>query len=146
LDIKIDPAGREPLHQQIADQIRHQIAAGKLLPGERLTPVRALAQRLALSVATVAKAYAELERIGVIIASVGRGSFVADQAYGPVASFREDRLRDLLGHAVLEALSLGYSLEQIEGALALQWARWRELRSSDPYPTPKPVPAYPEQF
>lgn len=81
---------------------------------------------------TAAKAYGELERDGVLLTAPGRGTFVAGGAQGRLVPFREDRLRELLGRAVLEALSLGYSLEQIEGALALQWARWRELRASGP--------------
>ena len=94
--------------------------------------MRVLAHQLEVNVNTVARAYAELERAGVISTAPGRGSFVTSQALARLVDFREDRLRDLLGRAVLEALSLGYSLEQIEGALALQWARWRELRSAGP--------------
>jgi molybdate-binding protein/DNA-binding transcriptional regulator YhcF (GntR family) len=130
LDLRIDPSSRDPLHQQIVDQVRHQIATGRLAPGDRLPPVRALAQQLGINVNTAAKAYAEMERGGVLSTAPGRGSFVAGSARFLVGGFREDRLRDLLGRAVVEALSLGYSLEQIEGALALQWARWRELRST----------------
>lgn len=130
--LKLDISSTDPLHRQIVDQIRHQVASGHLLPGDRLPTVRNLAQELGVNVNTVAKAYMELERSGVLSTAPGRGSFVAGEAPGRLAGFREDRLRDLLGRAVLEALSLGYSLEQIEGALALQWARWRALRSEGP--------------
>jgi molybdate-binding protein/DNA-binding transcriptional regulator YhcF (GntR family) len=130
MELRLDPSSRDPLHQQIIDQIRHQIATGRLAPGDRLPPVRALAQQLGINVNTAAKAYAELERDGVLSTAPGRGSFVAGTAHLLIGGFREDRLRELLGRAVVEALSLGYSLEQIEGALALQWARWRELRST----------------
>lgn len=129
MELRLDPAADAPLHRQIVDQVRHQVATGKLRPGERLPPVRTLAVDLGVNVNTAAKAYAELERSGVISTAPGRGSFVAHQALGRLVDFREDRLRDLLGRAVVEALSLGYTLEQIEGALALQWARWRELRA-----------------
>lgn len=129
---RIDPSVQEPIHRQIVDQVRHQVATGKLAPGDRLPPVRTLAKELGVNVNTAAKAYSELERDGVLLTTPGRGTFVAGGAQGRLAPFREDRLRDLLGRAVLEALSLGYSLEQIEGALALQWARWRELRASGP--------------
>lgn len=132
MDLRLDPSANHPLHRQIVDQIRHQVASGRLRPGDRLPPVRSLARELGINVNTAAKAYAELERSGVLSTAPGRGSFVAGQALGRLVDFREDRLRDLLGRAVVEALSLGYSLEQIEGALALQWARWRELRSSGP--------------
>jgi len=89
----------------------------------------------------VAKAYAELEREGVLSTAPGRGTFVAGEAAGKLGTFREDRLRDLLGRTLLEALSLGYTQEQIEGALALQLARWRELRSARIEPTHEREPA-----
>ena len=130
MELHLDQASSDPLHKQIVDQIRHQIAVGQLKPGDRLPPVRSLARDLGVNVNTAAKAYAELERSGVLTTAPGRGSFVAGEALGRLVDFREDRLRDLLGRAVVEALSLGYSLEQIEGAIALQWARWRELRSA----------------
>ncbi len=141
MELRLQPSSRHPIHRQIVDQVRHQIAAGRMLPGERLPTVRALADELRVNVNTVARAYAELERSGVLTTAPGRGSFVAGEALGRLVDFREDRLRDLLGHAVVEALSLGYSLEEIEGALALQWARWRELRSagSDAQPTAEPA-------
>jgi len=129
MELRLDPSSPAPLNRQIVDQIRHQIATGKLRTGERLPPVRVLAAQLKLNVNTVARAYLELERSGVVSTAHGRGTFVAGEALGRLVAFREDRLRDLLGRAMVEALSLGYSQEQIEGALALQLARWRELRS-----------------
>lgn len=145
MQLRLDPSSRDPLHRQIVDQVRHQIAVGRLVPGDRLPPVRTLAQQLGVNVNTAAKAYAELEREGVLSTAPGRGSFVAAKAHQQTAGFREDRLRDLLGRAVVEALSLGYSLEQIEGALALQWARWREFRSAgvDVPALEKPAPSGP---
>ena len=65
-----------------------------------------------------------VERSGVLSIAPGQGQLRSgNDARGELADFREDRLRDLLGRAVVEALSLGYSLEQIEGALVLQWAQ-----------------------
>ena len=132
MELRLDPSSRQPLQRQIVDQIRHLVATGRLARGDRVPPIRLLAQQLGVNANTVAKAYAELESCGVLSTAPGRGSFVACDAMGRLAAFREDRLRGLLGQAIVEALSLGYSLEQIEGTLALQWARWRELRSTGP--------------
>jgi DNA-binding transcriptional MocR family regulator len=52
------------------------IAAGRVRPGMRLLPQRDMAQRLALSVGTISKAYAEAEQRGLISGEVGRGTFV----------------------------------------------------------------------
>lgn len=134
MDLRLDPSSPDPIHRQIVDQVRHLVATGRLVAGDRLLPVRSLAAMLRVNPNTVAKAYLELERAGVVGTAAGRGTFVAGEAPSRVAGFREDRLREILGRAVLEALSLGYSQEQIEGAMALQLARWRELRSGGSEP------------
>ncbi|MGE5617898.1 MAG: substrate-binding domain-containing protein [Sphingomonadaceae bacterium] len=134
MDLRLDPSSPDPIHRQIVDQVRHLVATGRLVAGDRLLPVRSLAAMLRVNPNTVAKAYLELERAGVVGTAAGRGTFVAGAAPSRVAGFREDRLREILGRAVLEALSLGYSQEQIEGAMALQLARWRELRSGGSEP------------
>ena len=143
MELHLDTSSREPLHLQIVDRVRHLVATSHLRPGERLPTVRALAGQLGLNPNTVARAYGELERSGVLCSSPGRGTFVADTAPAPVGAFREDRLRDLLGHALMEALSLGYTPEQIEGALALQSARWRALREVVPEADARPAPSAP---
>ena len=130
MEFRIDPASPDPLHRQIVDQVRHLVASGRLSAGDRLPPVRTLASQLGVNINTVARAYLELEHAGVVRTAVGRGTFVAGEAAARVGDFREDRLRELLGRAVIEAFSLGYTEEQIEGALALQLARWRELRTA----------------
>jgi GntR family transcriptional regulator/MocR family aminotransferase len=67
----------KPVYRQIADQIRDQVASGELPPGGRLPAIRDLARRLGVNRDTVALAYEELAVAGVVEASVGRGTFVA---------------------------------------------------------------------
>jgi DNA-binding transcriptional MocR family regulator len=71
-------AGRQgpPVYRQIADQIRAAIDAERLAVGSRLPPIRELARTLSVNRDTVALAYEELARAGVVEASVGRGTFV----------------------------------------------------------------------
>lgn len=78
IDIKQGPAaGRsQPLYAQIADRIRSEVTAGRLTPGERLPPIRALAEQLGVNRDTVSLAYDVLGRDGVVEATVGRGTFV----------------------------------------------------------------------
>lgn len=68
--------GAAPLYERIADAIEQDVRAGRLSAGARLPPHRDLAERLAVSVGTVTKAYGEVERRGLISSHVGRGSFV----------------------------------------------------------------------
>src|SRR4051812_44500437 len=65
------------------DIVNNLVAAvekGSLLPGERLPPQRSLADKLKIAVGTVTRAYAETERRGLVMAEVGRGTFIAGMA------------------------------------------------------------------
>jgi DNA-binding transcriptional MocR family regulator len=65
-----------PRYLAFVSALEADIAAGRVKPGTRLLPQREMAQRLALSVGTVSKAYAEAEQRGLISGEVGRGTFV----------------------------------------------------------------------
>ncbi|PSR26213.1 MAG: GntR family transcriptional regulator [Sulfobacillus benefaciens] len=70
--------GPEPLYRQLVLAIKREIQAGLYQPGDQLPTVRAVAAHLLLNPNTVARAYQELEKDGVIETTVGRGSFVRD--------------------------------------------------------------------
>jgi DNA-binding transcriptional regulator YhcF (GntR family) len=77
--LRIDPSARTPLSAQLRDRLAAQIARGRLVPGERLLPVREAAARLGLAPNTVAKAYRELEAMGLLVGRGRRGTFVSDR-------------------------------------------------------------------
>ena len=66
----------KPVYLQIVDQIKSMAASGALRSGEALPSIRPLAEELRLNRNTVAKAYAELESLGVIETVPGRGCFL----------------------------------------------------------------------
>jgi len=68
------------MYLQITEQIRHRIAVGDWPPGHELPSIRTLAAETQVSVITVKRAYADLEREGLIVTRQGRGSFVSDGA------------------------------------------------------------------
>lgn len=70
---------RKPIYLAIADAIGDDIALGRLSHAQRLPPQRELAGRLGLNFTTVARAYVEAQRRGLIESTVGRGSFVSGQ-------------------------------------------------------------------
>ncbi len=74
--ILIDTRSRKPIYEQLIDNIKALIVSGVLQRDEQLPSVRQLAQDLAINPNTIQKAYAELERQGVIYSLKGRGSFV----------------------------------------------------------------------
>jgi GntR family transcriptional regulator len=66
----------KPVYLQIVDQVKSLSASGALRAGEALPSIRPLAEELRLNRNTVAKAYAELESLGVIETVPGRGCFL----------------------------------------------------------------------
>jgi len=71
--------GGGPPYRQLVDGLRRQIERGSLLPGDRIPPVRTLADELDLAPNTVARAYRELEDEGWIDGRGRAGTFVADR-------------------------------------------------------------------
>jgi len=66
-----------PIYQQVADGIKELIAGGKLEEGAALPPVRQLAADLGVNLNTIATAYRELQKEGLITVKHGSGSVVA---------------------------------------------------------------------
>jgi len=79
MEIRLDMESPEPIYLQIMDSIKHLVATGELKPGEQLPTVRQLATDLRINPNTVARAYLELDREGVISTQQGRGTFVSER-------------------------------------------------------------------
>ena len=77
LEILLTAGSAVPIYRQIADQICRAVASGRLVTGEQMPSVRALAEELVLNPNTIARTYAELIRDGVLEAQKGKGVFVA---------------------------------------------------------------------
>lgn len=73
----IDLTSRIPIYEQIYENIISLIVKGTLSENDQLPSVRAFAKDAGVNPNTVAKAYQELERIGIIYSVPGRGSFIA---------------------------------------------------------------------
>ncbi len=133
LEIRLNKG--QPEYTQIVEQIQLAVAHGMLRPGERLSPVRAVAAQLGVNASTVARAYRELEQAGVVETHGRRGTLVAAQHdAGKLRGLRDARLRSLAERAVVEALAQGFAPEEIEAALGLQLAAWREQRNRPAQP------------
>jgi molybdate-binding protein/DNA-binding transcriptional regulator YhcF (GntR family) len=127
MEIRLSGSAGSPMFAQIADRLRQMVATGQLQAGERLPTVRQLAESLAISPGTVVKAYRQLEQDGVIQSRRGGGTVVVGRASDPrLLTIRQTRLSNLMSNGILEALSQGYSLEEIEAAFSVHLDRWRE--------------------
>jgi DNA-binding transcriptional MocR family regulator len=80
ISLERDAGSGTPVYRQIAEQIRARIDSRDLSAGNRLPPIRELAHELRVNRDTVALAYEELARAGVVESTVGRGTFVTQPA------------------------------------------------------------------
>src|SRR5947207_13766881 len=92
MQIHISTNDGVPIYQQIVNQVKHLVAAGRLAAGDEVPPIRVLAGELLVNPNTVARAYLELERDGVVSKRHGAGTDVSD-AGSPLA--RRERMKIL---------------------------------------------------
>ena len=106
MQIQINNASARPVYQQIIDQVKRDIALGRLTPGDRLPTVRELAATLAINPNTIAKAYRQLEQDGIITTRTGAGAFVAAMDSGLTRSVKRKMICEELEHIVVEAFHM----------------------------------------
>src|SRR5471032_3172083 len=97
----ISPAAPGPLYEQIVDAVKREVTAGRLLPGDALPSVRALAAELLVSLITVKRAYEELERDGILFSRQGQGTFIAEAGADQTRRTQRESARAALRQAVV---------------------------------------------
>ena len=107
--VHLDYRDAKPIYTQIMDNIRGQITAGILQPGDKLPSVRELAAQLSINPNTIQRAYRELEAEGWIVSVTGKGSFVSKCAHDK----KQQPLWDALDAALAPLLSQGITQEEI---------------------------------
>ncbi|HEV3254194.1 MAG TPA: GntR family transcriptional regulator [Candidatus Acidoferrales bacterium] len=113
--LTIDTTDPRPIYQQIADGIKELIARGKLAEGASLPPVRQLAADLGINLNTIATAYRELQKDGLIVIKHGSGSVVASCT--TTERSRDELLRPLRT-ALTELVLAGVSSSKILNMVA----------------------------
>ena len=113
MQIRVIPGSSAAIYRQIADQIRRGIATGELSTGDAVPSVRALAKELVVNPNTVAKAYAELVRDGVLDTQAGRGAVVAQRRDVYSKPERLRRLDEVLETAINASIALNFSGEEL---------------------------------
>jgi GntR family transcriptional regulator len=97
----------KPVYLQIVDQVKSMSASGALRAGEALPSIRPLAEELRLNRNTVAKAYAELESLGVIETVPGRGCFLKSSQ----SPLRKEVRRKLLTEEIDQVIVAAHHLQ-----------------------------------
>ena len=116
MQIRIDNASSRAVYQQIVDQIKRDIALGRLLKEEKLPTVRQLAQQLAINPNTIAKAYRQLEQEGIIVTRPGTGAFVANLDSHLSRAVKKKVVSEELERIAVEAFHM-----QIDRQTLLDW-------------------------
>jgi DNA-binding transcriptional regulator YhcF (GntR family) len=115
---KIDDAADRSIYEQIIEQVQEAVATGSLKPRDRLPAVRQLADELDIAPGTVARAYAELERLGVVVTEGARGTRIAERktaAGAPAES--EETIVGLLRPVAVAAFHMGANAHELRSAL-----------------------------
>jgi GntR family transcriptional regulator len=100
---------------QLVEQVRAAVASGALRDGDSLPGIRPLAEDLRLNRNTVAKAYADLERQGVIQTVAGKGCFVRSGSTPLKKDARKKMLSETIDVAVVHAHHLQISKSEFLG-------------------------------
>ncbi|MEI3361955.1 MAG: GntR family transcriptional regulator [Oscillospiraceae bacterium] len=119
MELVIRNTTNQPIYDQIYSQIKAQIIAGKLSPGEALPSIRALAKDLRISVITTKRAYDELEADGFLFTVAGKGCFVAEKNLDLIRERKLKELEDHLDAAVELAAQCGVSSAQLQEMLRI---------------------------
>lgn len=106
MQFRIDNASDRPVYQQIMNQIKRDIALGRLTKDEKLPTVRQLAKQIAINPNTIAKAYRQLEQEGIITTKPGAGAFVANLDSNLSRAVRKKIISEELERIVVEAFHM----------------------------------------
>ena len=101
--MQVDYKSGKPVYLQLVDQIRYAAASGGLRPGELLPSIRPLAEELRVNRNTIAKAYAELESMGIIETLPGKGCFLKENNSPLTKATRQKILIKEIDEAVVAA-------------------------------------------
>src|SRR6185437_3168170 len=127
LTISILTGTNVSIYRQIVEQVCAAALAGRIQDDEALPSVRTLAEELVVNPNTVARAYSELAREGVIESRPGRGMFVARRRQIYSGAERRRRMEQAVTSLVAEGFMLGYTPADI---VELVDARTRERPST----------------
>lgn len=87
----LNPRSKQPLYEQLVEQLRRQIILGGMKAGAAMPSVRQLATELGINPNTIQKAYRRMEEEGMILSIPGKGSFVSDDLADMLTKQREDQ-------------------------------------------------------
>lgn len=119
MQIILSNSSKEPIYEQITNQIKSSIFSGDLQEGAALPSMRQLAKDLQISVITTKRAYEELEKAGFIYSIVGKGSFVAEQNIEVMRERKLKAIEEQLSAVIMNSREIGLSLDELQQLLKI---------------------------
>lgn len=112
IDMPWDLDSDRPIFMQIVERIELDIISGKYKSGDKMPTVRELAVEAAVNPNTMQKAYAELERKGLVYSQRTSGRFVTEDKK-LLERTRKEYARKEVASFMKKMLDLGLSKEEI---------------------------------
>lgn len=120
----------QPVYAQIMDQVKSAAASGALQPGEALPGIRPLAEQLRVNRNTVAKAYLELEREGVVETRPGKGCFLRNGQSRFHKAARTEMLLPQIDAVVVQAHNLQIPGDEVQRLVRERLAHFEAARQT----------------
>jgi len=108
---------RQPIYWQIVEALIRQIACGEWAPGEKLPSIREVAAAARVNPNTVARAFQELERTGLVETRRGEGTFVTTDT-AAIKACREKTAREIWAEFLRKMRELGFTNEEVRRLVA----------------------------
>lgn len=124
--IHVNPRNGVPVFRQIMEQITDLILSGRLTPGEQITSVRELAKEISVNPMTISKAYAFLERDGLLERRRGKGLFVAVLPEPKKKDQQHKVLAEMAEELVCKAHQLESSREEVHRLVDQEWTAFEK--------------------
>jgi len=125
MNIVVNTGSSVPIYKQITEQVRLAVATGKLTVGEQLPSVRALAEKVVLNPNTVARAYGDLAREGLIETRPGRGVFIIRKRKVFTREEGRRRLEPLINTLISEAMAMDFTPEDLQETFEKKLSQWK---------------------
>jgi GntR family transcriptional regulator len=128
INLNVNTGSNTPIYKQITDQVRMAVASGKLAVDDQLPSIRALAERLVINPNTVARAYADLAREGLIESRAGRGVFITRKRKMFTREEGWRRLEPLMEAVIGEAMVLDFTPQELREAFDKRLGQWKDAK------------------
>lgn len=111
--IRLDLKRDTPIYEQIVEQVKYHVVKGNIKPGMAIPSVRKLALELNITPGTVAKAYQELERQGIVETIRGKGVYIAGETDRKPDATRLEVAKKSLESGLLELKCMGLDEQEV---------------------------------